>query len=161
MTRAEGMDRVWGPTLVQLPPTLRLDASRLRGLLEQWPATHRLAIEFRHDSWFTDEVHDLLRDHGAALVLADRRGRRLQPLWRTAPWTYVRFHQGTRSHPSYRTATLVGWIEELCARWTDDEEAYVYFNNDQRGAAVKDAARFACLSGTELTGWYQSPAERR
>jgi len=156
--RADAMDGAWGPTLLQLPPTMQLDQDRLRNVLERWPAQHRLAVELRHESWFTDEIRDLLTEHEVALVLADRYGHREHPLWRTAPWTYVRFHQGTHNHPSYRTPTLGRWLDDLKGQWTDDEEAYIYFNNDQTGAAVRDAAHFADLSGTELP--VPAPAER-
>lgn len=149
-SRAEAMDGAWGPTLLQLPPTMHIDVGRLAAVLKLWPDKRRLAVELRHDSWFTDEVRDLLTRHEVALVLADRHGQRLQPMWRTAPWTYVRFHQGTHNHPSYRTPTLGRWFDDLRERWDDDDEAYVYFNNDQTGAAVRDALHFADLTGTEL-----------
>jgi uncharacterized protein YecE (DUF72 family) len=149
-SRAEAMDGTWGVTLLQLPPTMHVDVGRLAHVLDLWSAERRLAVELRHDSWFTDEVRDLLTQHEVALVLADRYGHRLQPMWRTAPWTYVRFHQGTHNHPSYRTPTLGRWFDELREQWRDDEDAYVYFNNDQTGAAVRDAAHFADLVGAEL-----------
>jgi uncharacterized protein YecE (DUF72 family) len=152
VTRAGALQGHWGPTLLQLPPTLAVDPARLRRLLDRWPPERRLAIELRHESWFTGEVRDLLTEHQVALVLADRRGRPLQPWWPTAPWTYVRFHQGTHRHPGYRAPTLRRWIDELRSAWDDSGEAYVYFNNDSGGAAWRDALHFAELSGTPMPG---------
>ena len=147
--RAEPLGSHRGPTLVQLPPNLRVDLPRLVAVLEAWPADLRLAIEFRHDSWYQPEVRDLLTAHEVALCLTDRRGRRLQPLWRTAPWTYVRFHEGTRSN-RYTAATLARWLGDLEARWHPTEPVFVYFNNDGGGAAPHDARALAELSGTSL-----------
>lgn len=132
-----------GPVLLQLPPQLRCDRDRLARTLDQFPPTIRVAVEFRHRSWFTDEIRRLLEERSVALCLADRRGV-LGEIWRTADWTYVRFHEG-RSHrpPSYGDAALATWAERLAARWTADEDCWVYFNNDPRAAAPRDAARFA------------------
>jgi len=143
LDRARGLGAKLGPALIQLPPQLRCDVRRLTTTLEQFPADVRVAVEFRHPSWFTDEIRQLLIDHGAALCLADRRGV-LGPIWRTTDWTYLRFHQG-RAHPrpSYGDAALATWARRLADRWSADEDIYVYFNNDHRAAAPRDAARFA------------------
>jgi uncharacterized protein YecE (DUF72 family) len=103
----------------------------------------RVAVEFRHDSWFTDEIRALLEERRVALCLADRRGV-LGPIWRTASWTYLRFHQGlARPRPSYGDTALESWARRLAEHWTPDEDCWVYFNNDHAGAAPRDAARFA------------------
>jgi uncharacterized protein YecE (DUF72 family) len=100
-------------------------------------------VEFRHASWFTDDVRRLLVERRAALCLADRRGV-LGPIWRTADWTYLRFHQGrARPRPAYGDAALGSWARRLREQWSPDEDVYVYFNNDHRAAAPRDAARFA------------------
>jgi uncharacterized protein YecE (DUF72 family) len=100
-------------------------------------------VEFRHDSWFSEDIRSVLVEREVALCLADRRGV-LGPLWRTAPWTYLRFHQGTaRPRPSYGDDALDAWAKRLAAQWSPDEDAWVYFNNDHHAAAPRDAARFA------------------
>src|SRR5438552_2926034 len=63
-----------GPVLFQLPPTSKKDMPRLRAFLAQLPAQRCAAFEFRHPSWFDDEVLGLLRDHRAALCVADAEG---------------------------------------------------------------------------------------
>jgi len=144
MERAAGLGPKLDVILLQLPPTLRADADLLRECLSRFPTTVRVAVEPRHESWWTDEIRALLERYGAALCWADRDERPIAPLWRTADWTYLRFHTGAaQPWPRYRPQTLQLWAERLAATWTDDEDAYVYFNNDPGGAAVVDAVVFA------------------
>src|SRR5574341_511683 len=132
-----------GPVLLQLPPTLRADASLLRDTLECFPAGVQVAVEPRHPSWFSDPILELLRERGAALCLADR-ARRRSPVCRTAGWTYLRFHEGTATpRPCYGRQALATWAEVLAGTWGAAADAWVYFNNDRGACAVRDAARFA------------------
>jgi uncharacterized protein YecE (DUF72 family) len=141
--RVRGLGPKVGPVLLQLPPQLRCDLDRLARTLDQFPDDLRVAVEFRHASWFTDEVRRLLVERRAALCLADRRGV-LGEMWRTADWTYVRFHEGRATRrPAYARTALARWAARLAATWTPDEECWVYFNNDPNAAAPRDAARFA------------------
>ena len=112
--RARELGDKLGPILVQLPPTMRADVGRLRATLEAFPEGWRVAVEFRHDSWYTDEVRALLTQHGAALCLADRF-KPLTPIWRTADWTYLRFHAG-------RATPLPCYGRQALATITDDFE---------------------------------------
>lgn len=144
MEAASGLKDKLGPILLQLPPTLKADPERLAGCLACFPAEVRVAVEPRHPSWWTAEVEGVLRDHGAALCWADRGGRPLNPLWRTAGWGYLRLHEGHATpYPEYGDAALRTWAKRL--RETGWQEAYVYFNNDFGGAAVRNARRFATL----------------
>ncbi|MFI9597818.1 DUF72 domain-containing protein [Nonomuraea sp. NPDC052265] len=134
-----------GPVLLQLPPTLRAAPALLDRCLGCFPGGVRVAVEPRHDSWWTGEVRDVLLARGAALCWADRLGRPLTPLWRTADWGYVRLHEGLAAPwPSYGDAALRSWARRVDeAGWRD---VHVYFNNDPGGAAVRDARRFARLT---------------
>lgn len=97
------------------------------------PAGERHAFEFRHESWFATEVYALLREHGVALVLTGEREVF------TAPWTYVRFHRGTRGRRgNYSESELREWAGRIRG-W--DVDAYLYFNNDWEAFAVKNALR--------------------
>jgi uncharacterized protein YecE (DUF72 family) len=132
-----------GPVLLQLPPTLRADTGLLRDALDQFPHGIRVAVEPRHETWFSEQTVELLRDRGAALCLADR-ARWRSPVWRTADWTYLRFHEGTATpRPCYGRQALASWAETLAATWGPGADVYVYFNNDPGGCAVRDAAVFA------------------
>ncbi len=110
-------------------------------------------MEPRHDSWWTDDVRQVLAAHGAALCWADRLGRPVTPLWTTTGWGYLRFHEGTADPwPSYRELDLRSWAERVRQAWPGDADVYVYFNNDPGGAAVADSAIFAAIArGAGLT----------
>jgi uncharacterized protein YecE (DUF72 family) len=143
MTAVAALKEKLGPILLQLPPTLRAAPGRLDRCLACFPRDVRVAVEPRHDSWWTDEVQDVLRARGAALCWADRLSRPQNPLWRTAGWGYVRMHQG-RAGVEYGETALRTWAARLReAGWQD---VYVYFNNDPGGAAVRNARRFTGLA---------------
>jgi uncharacterized protein YecE (DUF72 family) len=129
-----------GPLLWQLPPTFALDLDRLAGALEHTHDGRRHAFEFRHPSWFREETYALLREHGAALVIADRpEVNQFQTHELTAGFTFVRFHSGTRGrNGNYSHAELDEWAERL-ERWAGDVDVFAYFNNDWEGFAIENA----------------------
>ncbi len=136
-----------GPVLLQLPPNLPADPSLLADTLDRFPRSLRLAVEFRHGSWFHESVAELLAERNVALCLTDRGSRVLGRLWRTADWGYVRFHEGrAQPRPCYGDTSLGHWVERLAGLWSGDEDVFAYFNNDPRGCAVRDAVRFARLA---------------
>ena len=160
LDRARGLDSKLGPVLIQLPPQFRADLARLEATLRLFPADVRVAVEFRHATWFTDETRRLLERHGAALCLADRRGPQT-PLWRTADWTYVRFHEGRATPaPCYGRTTLATWTERIQDGWGQDAEAWVFFNNDPHGCAPRDAARFGTLAARAGLQTSRTPPQR-
>ncbi|WP_300605449.1 DUF72 domain-containing protein [Trebonia sp.] len=144
---ASGLAGTLGPVLIQLPPGLAADPALLDECLRQFPARVRVAVEPRHESWWTDGIRAVLTARGAALCWADRGGTPVTPLWRTADWGYLRFHEGGGDPwPRYATAELRAWADRVAAAWPRDATVYAYFNNDQEGAAVQDAAAFADLT---------------
>jgi uncharacterized protein YecE (DUF72 family) len=142
MERAAGLEHRLDAILLQLPPTLQADADLLRECLAQFPAGTRVAVEPRHDSWWTDEIRALLERYGAALCWADRGEKPVTPLWRTTDWGYVRFHTGADGW-GYPPETLQLWADRLAVTWGPDEDVLAYFNNDPGCAAVADAGVFA------------------
>lgn len=127
-----------GPMLWQLPPTFVRDDERFASALEQLPPGLRHAIEFRHESWFVDEVFELLRSHSVALVLADRASvPALRRCELTADFAYVRLHEGS-GDGNYSHAELGRWVARL-RRLAEGADVFVYFNNDQDGYAVENA----------------------
>lgn len=145
--RAGRLGRKLGPVLLQLPPGFEADPERLDHTLKLIPRGVRVAVEFRHRSWYSEAVRGVLERHGAALCWADR-GRPLDPPWRTAPFGFVRFHAGrARPRPCYGRRALASWAERLAREFKPDEDAYAYFNNDHRCCAVRDAAVFALAAG--------------
>jgi uncharacterized protein YecE (DUF72 family) len=140
MGHAEGLGPRLGPVLLQLPPTLRADPAALDACLACFPAGTRVAVEPRHDSWWTPEVRSVLERRGDALCWADRGARPVTPLWVTARWGYLRFHEGiARPWPRYGRRSLATWARRITESGGD---WYVYFNNDPGGAAVLDAMAF-------------------
>lgn len=144
--RAKGLGRKLGPVLLQLPPQLKRDDERLEETLAEFPRGMRVAVEFRHNSWWAPGVQRLLEKHGAALCLADRHGP-VTPTWRTTDWTYLRFHHG-RAQPRscYGRQALATWVHRIKDEFGQRPEAYVYFNNDGHACALRDAVVFARLA---------------
>ncbi|MGV9286903.1 DUF72 domain-containing protein [Streptomyces sp. NPDC003719] len=147
MTHAAGLGDRLGPVLLQLPPTLRGDPGLLDACLACFPSGTRVAVEPRHESWWTPEVRGVLESRGAALCWADVLARPATPLWRTADWGYVRFHQGrAAAWPHYGRRSLTTWLHRVATTWPADRDVYAYFNNDPNAAAVRDAVAFARLA---------------
>ena len=147
---AAGLGDRLGPVLLQLPPDLRAAPDLLGECLGRFPPEIRVAVEPRHESWWNDDVRDVLAARNAALCWADRKGTAVTPLWRTADWGYLRFHEGDGAPwPRYRESSLRSWADRIAATWSQEPrkaeglDVYVYFNNDQGGAAPRDAAAFA------------------
>jgi uncharacterized protein YecE (DUF72 family) len=129
--------RVLGPVLLQFPPDMPAAPDLLDAALAEFPASMRVAVEPRHESWFERATRDVLEKHAAALVWADRDGRSLGPLWETTDWCYLRLHHG-RDDWGYDDADLARWATRVSAVG----DGYVYLNNDPGAAAVRDAATF-------------------
>jgi uncharacterized protein YecE (DUF72 family) len=127
-----------GPFLFQLPPFFQKDVGRLRELLGRLGRT-RAALEFRHESWFAEDVYEALRTHGAALCLAETEDAE-PPLLPTASWGYLRLRR-----PDYGDAELGAWVERVRALAWD--EAFVFFKHEDEGKAPRLAARFLELAG--------------
>jgi uncharacterized protein YecE (DUF72 family) len=126
-----------GPVLWQLPENFHRDDERLAGALDALP-DGRHCFEFRHKSWFTDDVYSLLREHGVALVIGDHPQRPFQSYEMTADWTFVRFHYGARGRRgNYSESELEEWARRL-DEWRSKLEVFAYFNNDWEGFAVKN-----------------------
>jgi uncharacterized protein YecE (DUF72 family) len=127
-----------GPMLWQLPGNFRRDDERLAFALEHLPPG-RHAFEFRHESWFVDDVLAALRAHGVALVIGDHPQRPWQPHELTADFSFVRLHYGHRGRRGNYSATeLDEWAGEL-ERLARSAEVFAYLNNDWEGFAVRNA----------------------
>jgi uncharacterized protein YecE (DUF72 family) len=126
-----------GPVLFGLPPNLKRDVPRLVDFLALLPAGRRAAFEFRHDSWFADDVYDALRARGVALCIADAE-ELSTPFVATADWGYLRLRK-----PDYDDAALAEWGGRIAAApWSD---AYVYFKHEDEGVAPRLAGALTRL----------------
>ena len=130
-----------GPLVFQLPPNFKKDLPRLSTLLDQIKSKYCVALEFRHESWFDDEVFDCLRKKSCALCVADAEDLPKPRLADTANWGYVRLRR-----EAYTDKDLKKWIKNLSAQgW---KETYVYFKHEDTGTGPKFAARFLELAGS-------------
>ena len=112
-----------GPILFQLPPNLKRDFDRLRVFLDTLPLDRRFTIEFRHESWFGDDVFEVLRTRNIALCVTEQPAF-ASPVVPTASWGYVRLHR-----VDYDDAALAEWATRIAAQpWSD---AYVFFKHDE------------------------------
>jgi uncharacterized protein YecE (DUF72 family) len=135
-----------GPVLFQLPPHLKKDAGRLRDFLAMLPEGRRAAFEFRHPTWFDEEVYEALRSRGAALCCSDTddsgdAGADVVP---TTGWGYLRLRRA-----DYGDAALGAWAERVRAQPWD--EAFVFFKHEDEGKAPALAARFLIHLGEEAS----------
>jgi uncharacterized protein YecE (DUF72 family) len=117
-----------GPVLFQLPPLVKKDLARLEGFLAMLPQGHGAAFEFRNDSWFSDDVYDLLKKAGAALCLSEREDDAPPPLVETTSWGYVRLRL-----EEYSDADLGQWAKRLGS--TGWKETFVYFMHEPTAPA--------------------------
>ena len=136
-----------GPILLQFPPTFKVDIPALEETLALFPDDKRVVVEFRHDSWFTEETRALCERFGVAWCLADRLSKPITPVWKTTEWTFLRFHEGmAQPHPCYGRSALQTWVERLADGWGTSAEVFVYFNNDPRACALRDARTFGRMA---------------
>jgi uncharacterized protein YecE (DUF72 family) len=134
-----------GPVLWQLPENFHRDDERLEAALTAFPPG-RHCVEFRHESWFVPEVEEILRRHAAALVIGDHPERPFQTLAITAPFTFVRFHYGSRGRRgNYSERELAEWARRIAGWRSDGIEVFAYFNNDWEAFAPKNARKLKGL----------------
>jgi uncharacterized protein YecE (DUF72 family) len=135
-----------GPVLWQLPPNFARDDERLARFLDALPPG-RHTFEFRHPSWFCDDVYELLRWHGVALTIGDRAGLDFQTSELTADFTFVRFHHGRRGRRgNYSQTELREWAARI-RDWSGSVDVYAYFNNDWEGFAPRNARALRRMVG--------------
>jgi uncharacterized protein YecE (DUF72 family) len=128
-----------GPLLFQLPPTAKKDVPRLRTFLELLPSNSRAAFEFRHASWFDDEVFRVLRDCRAALCIAEADNDLEVPFVSTADWGYLRLRR-----PDYTEPELKAWVKRVHDQgWQD---AFVFFKHEDEGKGPQMAKEFLGLA---------------
>jgi uncharacterized protein YecE (DUF72 family) len=133
--------------LWQLPGTFHCHLERLQefaAALRLWKTVPH-AMEFRHSSWFNDEVLDILAQHGIAVVQSDAAD---WPLWNavSGELVYIRLHGHSRTYASaYSNHSLRQWAGRI-RRWArQGRQVHVYFDNDAEGAAPRDALKLRQL----------------
>jgi uncharacterized protein YecE (DUF72 family) len=139
---AKVLEQRLGPLLFQLPPNLKKDVPRLRDFLKLLPTGQQAAFEFRHQTWFDDEVFELLREHGAVLCLAEAEDGVEIPFVSTADWGYLRLRL-----PEYKAVELKAWVKRVHTQnWRD---TFVFFKHEDAGVGPKLAERFMALAAAD------------
>ncbi|WP_038169210.1 DUF72 domain-containing protein [Verrucomicrobium sp. BvORR106] len=155
----QGLGPKTGPVLLQLPPTFKTDPARLQSFLKSLnppkksskaqdaSSPRRLAFEFRHESWFTDDVYGILSEHGAALCLAESEDLET-PCVTTADFGYLRLRR-----EDYKPANLKRWAKFVhdkrdASTWS---EAFIYFKHEETGVGPEFAKSFMKLLGSPLS----------
>jgi uncharacterized protein YecE (DUF72 family) len=135
------LDDRLGVILFQLPPNMKKDIDRLRTFLALLPRDLKCSFEFRHPTWFDDEVLELLRRDNRALCISDTDDLPANHIDKTADWGYLRLRRVNYSQPN-----LGEWIERIKVQnWKD---TYVFFKHEDEGTGPKLAAEFLSLAQT-------------
>ncbi len=130
-----------GPILFQLPPRWHFNAARLAAFLQALPGKYRYALELRDRSWINAAALDLLARRGVAFCIYELDGY-LAPREVTADFVYIRLHgPGGPYQGKYGARTLTAWAAAMAAWAQQGREVFCYFDNDEAGYAVQDAAQ--------------------
>jgi uncharacterized protein YecE (DUF72 family) len=134
-----GLEGKLGVILFQLPPSLHFDEKLIRDFCELLDRRLHYTLETRHSSWLQDKASGVLNEFSIAHCLSDTAGRYPSPEEPTADFVYIRLHGSEKLYASgYTEEELKTWAEKI-RRWK--RPAFVYFDNDFEGHAVKNAMR--------------------
>ena len=144
-----------GPVLFQTPPNFTKDSERLRTFLGSLPPESKAAFEFRHASWFAEDIFCSLRDHGAALCIAQSEKTPDPPQVATTDWGYLRLRR-----PDYVDADLARWVEWIKRQpWS---EVFTFFKHEDEGKAPEFAQKLIHLTsqkGRKLASTRREPPQ--
>lgn len=133
------LDDRLGAVLYQLPPNMKKDLERLETFLKHLPPDPPAAFEFRHLTWFEDDVLQLLRNENRALCISDTDDLPVSHIDKTAAWGYLRLRR-----VNYSSADLRDWISRMKAQ--DWKTTFVFFKHEDEGTGPRLASEFIDLS---------------
>lgn len=132
---AGALENQLGAILVQLPPNMKKDLERLAAFLKHLPATVRVAFEFRHPTWFDNDVLALLHDSNRALCVSDTDEQPVTHIDKTADWGYLRLRR-----VNYAPEDLASWAKRIAEQqW---ESVFVFFKHEDEGTGPRLAGQF-------------------
>jgi uncharacterized protein YecE (DUF72 family) len=150
--RASLLGEKLGVLLFQLPPSFKKDSQRLAKFLEQYKPPVRFAFEFRHQSWFDQEIYQILKAFNCSLVFHDAQAFPRPPFKATADFVYIRFHgQEVLYNYEYSSDQLKGWAEKIIRWQKQGRDIFAYFNNDPEAFAVKNAKELLEMVEGQIT----------
>ncbi len=139
ITRAQILGEKLGPFLYQLPPNMHRNDEVLESFLSTLPRGMKHVFEFRHPSWFEENVFEILHKYSVGLCVFDMPAISC-PLVTTADFAYIRFHGSTGLYSScYSDEKLADWATRLANLAANLKAIYIYFNNDAEAFAVRNA----------------------
>jgi uncharacterized protein YecE (DUF72 family) len=128
-----------GVVLFQLPPNMKKDLPRLQSFLALLPQTPRIAFEFRHPTWFDDDVLNVLRINNRALCISDTDDLPVTYIDKTSDWGYLRLRR-----VNYCEENLSEWLTRV--RDQNWSETFVFFKHEDEGTGPRLAAQFLKLA---------------
>jgi uncharacterized protein YecE (DUF72 family) len=132
-----------GPILFQLPPNLKADTVLLETFVQALPTSaYQFAFEFRHESWFSDSIYEILRKKSVALCWAESE-KIITPRVATANFVYYRFRE-----PEYSSPDLQKVAEELRTQ-VAEREVYAFFKHEEQPESALNAVQVARMNGIE------------
>lgn len=137
-----------GPILFQLPPSWEINIERLHTFLKALPSHFRYVFEFRNQTWYTEEVYNLLREFNCAFCIYEL-DRHLTPFVITSDFVYIRLHgPGNKYQGSYDESSLQKWANQIKS-WSVNKDVFIYFDNDEKAYAAFNAIRLKELIGLQ------------
>ncbi len=143
LVRAQELERKLAAILIQLPPSFKKNLPRLNIFLKtvndiilNLEFKPKLAMEFRHQSWFEEEVYEELRSQKVSLVISSTPELRKDIV--TADFVYIRMHGGEKHESKYLKKDLKKLKEEIELFPRNVKNIFVYFNNDYSAYAIEN-----------------------
>ena len=127
LERAKRLGPKEGVFLFQLAPYFRKDTAKLDEFLSAIPDGHRIGFEFRHTSWHSEDVFDILRQHNAALCITDSESL-ATPVEATASHGYFRLRD-----EGYEERDIERWANTILERQGDWQDIFIYFKHEEQG----------------------------
>jgi uncharacterized protein YecE (DUF72 family) len=134
-----GLKEKLGPILFQLPPTLAFEEEAFDAFCSDLPRNKNMAVEARHPSWLEERALSSLRKHDMAWCISDTAGRYPYLEAVTAHFVYIRLHGSKQLYVSEYSEDEIKNLAEKITQW--NKETYVYFDNDAKGHAPKNALK--------------------
>lgn len=132
-----------GIILYQLPNSLHIDIFTLKSFIEDLPGSIAFAFEFRHPSWFSQEVYSILSQYNICCCIYDMP-EFTSPIIQTADFIYIRFHGSSSLYTSkYTSQELKQWSRKIKKISENAREVYIFFNNDYNAFAVDNAKQIS------------------
>ncbi|MGF7230245.1 DUF72 domain-containing protein [Arachidicoccus sp.] len=139
LNKTLALEKHLGPILFQLPPSWKIDIERLNHFLNLLPSTVKTTFEFRNQTWYQEEVYELLSSHQSAFCIYDLGGH-FSPKIVTAPFVYIRLHGPEGKYQGFYQKDFLEQMAQYIHNWNAEQrDVYVYFDNDMQGYAPKNA----------------------